>query len=150
MISILLITTSITLPADKAAAIAYAVENGFPPLGLWNMPQFTPNLIRAFVDKEKLVNGFAMQYLSPMDRQVIYCVISAANNCEMCLSFHAAGLLQSKYITPSDLTLMIHGGLPTDEQLRPIAVAAKYCHSHKGILLEREQIVSKIGCLKRF
>ena len=26
---------------EKKSAIDYAVENGFPPLGLWSMPQFT-------------------------------------------------------------------------------------------------------------
>ena len=64
-------------------------------------------------------------------------MVSAANNCEMCLSFHAMGMGQT--LSPEDCKLIVDGGLPTqNERARTIAIAAKYAICHKGLLLERE------------
>ena len=75
---------------QKADALKYATETGgFPPLALWSMPQFTPAMVKLFTDKEKLVNSYPMTYITNPEKEIIYAVVSAANNCEMCLSFHA-------------------------------------------------------------
>lgn len=36
--------------------LSYLVKIGYPPLGLFRMKQFTPELIKLFCDKEVLVN----------------------------------------------------------------------------------------------
>ena len=101
------------------------------------MPQFTPAMVKLFTDKEKLVNEYPMTYITNPEKEIIYAVVSAANNCEMCLSFHAMGMAQT--LSPEDCKLIVDGGLPTqNERARTIAIAAKYAVCHKGILLERE------------
>ena len=108
-----------------------------PPLALWSMPQFTPAMVKLFCDKEKLVNSYPMTYITNPEKEIIYAVVSAANNCEMCLSFHAMGMGQT--LSPEDCKLIVDGGLPTqNERARTIAIAAKYAICHKGLLLERE------------
>ena len=131
---------SIVAPTEeqKADALKYATETGgFPPLALWSMPQFTPAMVKLFTDKEKLVNSYPMTYITNPEKEIIYAVVSAANNCEMCLSFHAMGMGQT--LSPEDCKLIVDGGLPTqNERARTIAIAAKYAICHKGLLLERE------------
>ena len=101
------------------------------------MPQFTPAMVKLFTDKEKLVNSYPMTYITNPEKEIIYAVVSAANNCEMCLSFHAMGMGQT--LSPEDCKLIVDGGLPTqNERARTIAIAAKYAICHKGLLLERE------------
>ena len=132
---------SIVAPTEeqKADALKYATETGgFPPLALWSMPQFTPAMVKLFTDKEKLVNSYPMTYITNPEKEIIYAVVSAANNCEMCLSFHAMGMGQT--LSPEDCKLIVDGGLPTqNERARTIAIAAKYAICHKGLLLERER-----------
>ena len=131
---------SIVAPTEeqKADALKYATETGgFPPLALWSMPQFTPAMVKLFTDKEKLVNSYPMTYITNPEKEIIYAVVSAANNCEMCLSFHAMGMGQT--LSPEDCKLVVDGGLPSqNERARTIAIAAKYAICHKGLLLERE------------
>ena len=94
-------------------------------------------MVKLFTDKEKLVNEYPMTYITNPEKEIIYAVVSAANNCEMCLSFHAMGMAQT--LSPEDCKLIVDGGLPTqNERARTIAIAAKYAVCHKGILLERE------------
>ena len=64
------------------------------------MPQFTPAMVKLFTDKEKLVNSYPMTYITNPEKEIIYAVVSAANNCEMCLSFHAMGMGQT--LSPED------------------------------------------------
>ena len=105
----------------------------------------TPAAVSVMVKK-----GIAMRdtldFVTPMELQVIYCVVSAANNCEMCLSFHSLGLKKGEAISDADLTVLRSGGIPETEflanghgRLKSIAFAAKYCIAHKGILLPRER-----------
>ena len=78
-----------------------------------------------------------MTYITNPEKEIIYAVVSAANNCEMCLSFHAMGMGQT--LSPEDCKLIVDGGLPSqNERARTIAIAAKYAICHKGLLLERE------------
>ena len=110
------------------------------------MPQFTPAMVKLFTDKEKLVNEYPMTYITNPEKEIIYAVVSAANNCEMCLSFHSLGLKKGEAISDADLTVLRSGGIPETEflanghgRLKSIAFAAKYCIAHKGILLPRER-----------
>ena len=100
---------------QKADALKYATEvGGFPPLAFWSMPQFTPAMVKLFTDKEKLVNSYPMTYITNPEKEIIYAVVSAANNCEMCLSFHAMGMGQT--LSPEDCKLIVDGGLPTQNE----------------------------------
>merc|ERR1711918_256511 len=68
----------------------------------------------------------------------IYAAASAANNCELCLSFHAMTLLKEN-ASEEDVAAIVAGGLPRDEHLNGLVIAAKYALAHKGILLQREK-----------
>ena len=95
-----------------------------------------PDLIKLFIQKEVLVNSYPMRFVSDAEKQVIYVVVSSANNCEMCLSFHSAALLKQGVVSKSDLDLLVAGGLPTNSKYKKLAIAAKYAMAHKGVLLE--------------
>jgi len=111
------------------------------------MPQFGTKLLELFVKKEALIRDTETSFLDGAGRQVVNTVVSAANNCEMCLSFHALGLKEAA--SAEDIAAMVAGGLPADENLRMIAIATKYAISHKGILLEREKKhLESLGCNK--
>lgn len=112
---------------------------GFPPLGIFNMSQFGSSMLELFARKEHLLNSTETTFVSAIDRQIIYCVVSAANNCEMCLSFHASGLLQAEHLPVSDVDALLEGALPADANARKLAIATKYAIAHKGILLAREK-----------
>ena len=105
----------------------------------------TPATVSVMVKKEIALRD-TLDFVTPMELQVIYCVVSAANNCEMCLSFHSLGLKKGEAISDADLTVLRSGGIPETEflanghgRLKSIAFAAKYCIAHKGILLPRER-----------
>jgi AhpD family alkylhydroperoxidase len=124
-------------------ALKQATAAGFPPLGYWKM--MTPATVSVMVKKEIALRD-TLDFVTPMELQVIYCVVSAANNCEMCLSFHSLGLKKGEAISDADLTVLRSGGIPETEflanghgRLKSIAFAAKYCIAHKGILLPRER-----------
>ena len=137
-----MISTQAPTEEQKADALKYATETGgFPPLAAWSMPQFTPAMVKLFTDKEKLVNSYPMTYITDAEKEIIYAVVSAANNCEMCLSFHAmgSGPAMGGPLSQEDVKLIVDGGLPTqNERARTIAIATKYAICHKGLLLERE------------
>ena len=124
-------------------ALKQATAAGFPPLGVWKM--MSPATVSVMVKKEIAMRD-TLDFVTPMELQVIYCVVSAANNCEMCLSFHSLGLKKGEAISDADLTVLRSGGIPETEflanghgRLKSIAFAAKYCIAHKGILLPRER-----------
>lgn len=135
---------------EKAEAMKAVVDAGFPELGVFTqMAELNPNLIKLFIQKEVLVNSFPMKFISEVEKQIIYVVVSSANNCEMCLSFHTAALLKQGLISQSDLDLLVAGGLPVNPKYKRLAIAAKYALSHKGILLEREkEHLRKLGISK--
>ena len=52
-----------------------------------------------------------LEFLTPLDLEVIWTATSAANNCEICLSFHAGALLGAE--KPADeVATMAAGGVP--------------------------------------
>ena len=58
-----------------------------------------------------VTNGDAFEYLSARDLEIIYTAVSAQNNCEICLSFHAGALLGAE--KPADeVATMAAGGVP--------------------------------------
>ena len=63
-------------------ALKQATAAGFPPLGVWKM--MSPGTVSVMVKKEIAMRD-TLDFVTPMELQVIYCVVSAANNCEMCL-----------------------------------------------------------------
>ena len=124
-------------------AMKEVTDAGFPPLGVFKM--MTPATVSIFVKKEIAMRN-ALDFITPMELQVIYTVVSAANNCEMCLSFHSLGLKGGEAISDEDLKVLVSGGVPSTElllngngRLKNLAIAAKYCIAHKGILLAREK-----------
>ena len=92
-----------------------------------------------------LVSPDALEFLTPLDLEVIWTATSAANNCEICLSFHAGALLGAE--KPADeVATMAAGGVPKDPKMARLVMAAKYVLAHKGILLEREKLhLSSMG-----
>ena len=123
---------------------------GFPPLPAWDL--MTPAMTSLFVKKEVVMRN-SLDFITPMELQVIYTVVSAANNCELCLSFHAMGLKGGESIADDDLALLVSGGIPQTElllngkgRLKNMAIAAKYAIAHKGIILPRERKhLAKLG-----
>merc|ERR1711959_245848 len=71
------------------------------------------------------------------DLEGIYAATSAANNCEMCLSFHAMVLQKDDAV--ADIDEIVAGGLPKDANTRALVLATKYALAHKGIILPREK-----------
>ena len=59
-------------------ALKQATAAGFPPLGVWKM--MTPATVSVMVKKEIALRD-TLDFVTPMELQVIYCVVSAANNC---------------------------------------------------------------------
>ena len=129
--------TSPWAAADKDAAMKSVTDGGFPPLDAFKMPQFGTKMLSLFVAKEQLLNSTETSFLDGPKRQVVNTIVSAANNCELCLSFHALGLQAAA--SKEDIAAMVAGGLPADAELKKIAIAAKYAIAHKGLLLEREK-----------
>jgi AhpD family alkylhydroperoxidase len=81
----------------------------------------------------------AFETLGPKEIEIIYTAVSAANNCEMCLSFHAMGLGKHPELDKKDIDEILLGGLPKDPKDRALVIATKYAMAHKGVLLEREK-----------
>ena len=103
------------------------------------MSQFGTKLLALWAKKESMLNNHETTFISPLQRQIINCVVSAANNCEICLSLHAAVLYKGTVLKQPDVDLLLEGALPNDPEARKIAIAAKYAIAHKGILLPREK-----------
>ena len=122
---------------------------GFPVFGAWE--HMSPAMVSLFIKKEVAMRS-PLDFVTPTELQVIYTVVSAANNCELCLSFHSMALMKQESLSKDDLAVLVAGGLPTGEKLkdggrlRSMAIAAKYCIAHKGVLLPRERKhLAKLG-----
>ena len=106
----------------------------------------TPKMLKTVMTNYlNLVSPDALEFLTPLDLEVIWTATSAANNCEICLSFHAGALLGAE--KPADeVATMAAGGVPKDPKMARLVMAAKYVLAHKGILLEREKLhLSSMG-----
>ena len=76
----------------KDSAIKEWTDAGFPPLNAVVHDSWTPNLLRNFLKKEMAVIGSPYAHVTPLQMEAIFCAVSAANSCELCLTFHAMGL----------------------------------------------------------
>ena len=124
--------------ADRDAANKFVADAGFPVLNAFN--KMTPkHLVTVLKTYTAAMEDGAFEFFDKGQIEVIYATVSAINNCEMCLSFHAMALGGDTKNDPSDIAEIAAGGLPKDPEMRKLAVAAKYAMAHKGIFLEREK-----------
>lgn len=130
-------TASAYTDADRDAAYKFVEDAGFPLLE--GFKHMTPKMLRTVLEAYgRVTSPDSFEYLDATDLEILYTAVSAANNCEMCLSFHALALKEK--LSEGDLKLMLAGGVPQDdERAYALAVAAKYALAHKGILLDREK-----------
>jgi AhpD family alkylhydroperoxidase len=117
--------------AEREEVLVEIVDKGgFPRLEAWN--KITPKMFKTMMTAygATLAEG-AFEYFDSKQIEVIYAAVSAVNNCELCLSFHAMKL--GKYEKPSeDIKAIVAGGLPEDPEMRGLVVGAKYALAHKG------------------
>ena len=119
---------------DREETNEWIKSLGFPLLDAFT--NMTPKMTKTvFETYGRVTNDDAFEYLSAFDLEIVYTAVSAANNCELCLSFHAAALVpQSDKISVEDVNEIVQGGLPKDKKLRGLVQAAKYVfyitHSH--------------------
>ena len=73
------IYTNMASGITKEQAMKEVTDAGFPPLAAWDL--MTP-AVSLFVKKEVVMRG-ALDYITPMELQVIYTAVSATNNCEL-------------------------------------------------------------------
>lgn len=124
--------------AEKDEARKWVESKGFPWLAAFDA--MTPKLTKTFLTNYiATLSPGALQHLSAGDLEVIYAATSAANNCELCLSFHAITMLKAG-ASQADVDAIVAGGLPQDAKLKGLVIASKYALAHKGILLPREKI----------
>lgn len=71
------------------SAMAEVAAAKLPKLEAWSC--FSPAMLSAWVKKETIMNE-KWDWITPAEQQVIYITVSSANNCEICMSFHAMGL----------------------------------------------------------
>ena len=123
--------------AERDAANEMVAGYGFPPLAAFDKmtPKMLTTVLRNYVG---VTNDDAFEYLTSHDLEVIYATVSALNNCEMCLSFHAMAL-GGAGMDKSDVDALVAGGLPSGESDRAMAIAAKYAMAHNGVMLPREK-----------
>ena len=125
--------------ADSDAAAKWITEDlKFPMLNAFT--RMTPKLVRVVMENYmNIVKPDTFEYLSASDVETIFTAVSAANNCELCLSFHAMAL-GGTGMDAADVDAISAGGLPADESAKKLVVAAKYALAHKGIILPREKL----------
>ena len=130
-------TVSAYTQADVEAAHKFVEDAGFPVLGAFK--KMTPKMLRTVLEAYgRVTNADAFEYLTALDLEILYTATSASNNCELCLSFHAAALKDQ--LPAADIEALLHGGLPSDKRARALAIAAKYALAHKGAMLPREKV----------
>ena len=112
----LIVALSFAAPAaaytkkDREDAIKWITEEkGFPHLAAFD--KMTPKMLKTVMTNYlNLVSPDALEFLTPLDLEVIWTATSAANNCEICLSFHAGALLGAE--KPADeVATMAAGGV---------------------------------------
>lgn len=124
--------------ADKDAIFAANPE--MPALGAFKMQELTPNLLDVFLKiNNVLAADGALHHVNSIEREVINTVTSAANGCELCLSFHTASLARAEAMPMEEIETMAAGGIPNGKY-KNLVIAAKMATAHKGIYLEREKL----------
>merc|ERR1711988_228208 len=131
-------STSAYTEKDRSEAYKFVEDSGMPLLGAFK--RMTPKMLKTVLSlflKAKSDDSF--EYLNQDDLEILFLAVSAANNCELCLSFHSMALKEK--LSENDLNAMLAGGLPspTEKRVYALAVAAKYALAHKGALLRREK-----------
>jgi len=122
---------------DRDDAMDWLASVGFPPLKAFNY--MTPKLIRTVMENYlNTAKEGAFEYLSEKDTEVIWAATSAANNCEMCLSFHTMAMAGHKLEDPVISSIASGGVPPSGSEFESLVLATKYALAHKGILLPRE------------
>jgi|TARA_B100001142_G_scaffold287289_1_gene302763 AhpD family alkylhydroperoxidase len=122
----------------KDSAIKEWTDAGFPPLNAVVHDSWTPNLLRNFLKKEMAVIGSPYAHVTPLQMEAIFCAVSAANSCELCLTFHAMGL-EKHGASKEDINAIVHQGQPTSKDILGHVYCAKLALAHKGVFLEREK-----------
>ncbi len=132
-------STSAYTAEDKEAALKAAIdERGFPRLEAFN--RMTPKMLTTVMNMyTSMLGPDAFEYFDAAQIEVIFAAVSATNNCEMCLSFHAM-MLAGAEKPAEDVREIVAGGAPKDAEMRKLVIAAKYAMAHKGILLPREKL----------
>jgi AhpD family alkylhydroperoxidase len=131
-------TASAYTAEEQAAAIKDITDKGFPPLAAFSM--MTPKLLTVVMENYlNMMKPDTLEHLTPLDLETIFAAVSAANNCEICLSFHAMALAAAEGVDQSTVDLIAKGGVPAGTDLEPLVIAAKYAMAHKGIFLPREK-----------
>jgi AhpD family alkylhydroperoxidase len=131
-------TVAASTPEEKEAAIKSVTDKGFPHLAAFDM--MTPKLLTVVMENYlNTLKPDTLEFLTPLDLETIWTAVSSANNCEICLSFHAMTLMGAEHISEPEVETIVHGGVPDDENMSALVIAAKYAMAHKGIFLEREK-----------
>jgi len=131
-----------TLKPVTAAMREQGLKDGvdayqFPRMKIFN--KMAPaHLVTLFSLYTKALGEGAFNYFTPQECEVIFAAISAVNNCEFCLSFHAMQMAQHG-VSAADVQAISNGGVPSDPKLAALVVAAKYAAAHKGVFLTREK-----------
>lgn len=130
--------TSAYTEQDRTEVNEWLSGMGFPILNAFN--QMTPKMLKTLMSVYPVVKSEgAYEHFTALDVEVIFTAVSAINNCELCLSFHAMGL-KGMNVSIDNVEAIVHGGIPADKKLAGLVTASKYAMSHNGILLEREKI----------
>ena len=132
------ISTAYTAEDREKVLVDVIDAAGFPRLEAFN--RMTPKMLKTVMGMYSTSMGEdAFEHFNAKEIEVIYTAVSAANNCELCLSFHAMTLGEHER-NAADIKEIGAGGLPKDEEMRKLVVASKFALAHKGIYLEREKI----------
>ena len=126
---------------EQDAALQEISEMGMPQLAAFR--QMSPKMLLSITKNYlALMAPDAFEYVDAFDIEVIFAAVSAANNCEICASFHAMVLSNPEApssLAAEDVAEILSGGLPADPKARSLVIATKYALAHKGVLLEREK-----------
>ena len=138
----LILALSLAAPAvaytkkDREDAIKWITEEkGFPHLAAFD--KMTPKMLKTVMTNYlNLVSPDALEFLTPLDLEVIWTATSAANNCEICLSFHAGALLGAEK-PAEEVATMAAGGVP---QCTNHDNSRHLCDAHSTHWLIRAQV----------
>ena len=125
-------------PEEKEVVLKEVDAAGFPRINAFTDSRWTPELLGGFLKKEGIVTTGAMKHVTPLQMEAIFCAVSAANSCELCLTFHAMGM-KEKGATEEDINAIVHQGMPASKDIYGHVYASKLALSHKGIFLPREK-----------
>ena len=84
-------------PRTPDEAKKYLSAIGMPYFNMFK--KMSPQMVKTFVTVyQTTLSNEALAHLSTEELEVIYATVSAANNCEICLSFHAMAMDKSKVL----------------------------------------------------